>query len=60
MGNKKDIKPYVDEEFKNNILPTQTKRLTMDGRLSNPKYARNKNVLVMGKREVEKLNFYQS
>ena len=47
-GNKKDIEPYVDEKFQNNILLTQTERLTMNGRPANPKYARNKNVLVIG------------
>ena len=47
-GTKKDIEPYLDEKFQNNILLTQTERLTMNGRPSNPKYARNKNVLVIG------------
>ena len=47
-GNKKDIEPYMDEKFQNNILLTQTERLTMNGRPANPKYARNKNVLVIG------------
>ncbi len=47
-GNKKDIEPYMDEKFQNNILLTQTERLTMNGRPKNPKYARNKNVLVIG------------
>ena len=45
---KKDIEPYMDEKFQNNILLTQTERLTMNGRPANPKYARNKNVLVIG------------
>lgn len=47
-GTRKDIEPYMDEKFQNNILLTQTERLTMNGRPSNPKYARNKNVLVIG------------
>ena len=38
----------MDEKFQNNILLTQTERLTMNGRPANPKYARNKNVLVIG------------
>lgn len=38
----------MDEKFQNNILLTQTERLTMNGRASNLKYARNKNVLVIG------------
>ena len=47
-GNRKDIEPYMDEYFQNNILLTKTERLSMNGRPSNPKYARNKNVLVIG------------
>ncbi|HHJ7756647.1 TPA: VirD4-like conjugal transfer protein, CD1115 family [Streptococcus pyogenes] len=47
-GTRKDIEPYMDEKFQNNILLTQTERLTMNGRPANPKYARNKNVLVIG------------
>ena len=57
-GNKKDIKPYMDEKFQNNILLTQTERLTMNGRPSNPKYARNKNVLVIGGSGSGKTRFY--
>lgn len=38
----------MDEKFQNNILLTQTERLTMNGRPANPKYARNKNILVIG------------
>jgi len=48
ISGNKDIEPYVDEKFQNNILLTQTERLTMNGRPANPKYARNKNVLVIG------------
>ena len=47
-GNAKDIKPYIDEKYDNNVLFTSTERLTMNGRPSNPKYARKKNVLVIG------------
>ena len=57
-GNKKDIEPYMDEKFQNNILLTQTERLTMNGRLSNPKYARNKNVLVIGGSGSGKTRFF--
>ena len=57
-GNKKDIEPYVDEKFQNNILLTQTERLTMNGRPANPKYARNKNVLVIGGSGSGKTRFY--
>ena len=57
-GNKKDIEPYMDEKFQNNILLTQTERLTMNGRPKNPKYARNKNVLVIGGSGSGKTRFY--
>ena len=57
-GTKKDIGPYMDEKFQNNILLTQTERLTMNGRPANPKYARNKNVLVIGGSGSGKTRFY--
>lgn len=57
-GTRKDIQPYVDEKFQNNILLTQTERLTMNGRPANPKYARNKNVLVIGGSGSGKTRFY--
>ena len=57
-GTKKDIEPYMDEKFQNNILFTQTERLTMNGRPTNPKYARNKNVLVIGGSGSGKTRFY--
>ena len=57
-GNKKDIEPYMDEKFQNNIILTQTERLTMNGRPANPKYARNKNVLVIGGSGSGKTRFY--
>lgn len=57
-GTKKDIEPYMDEKFQNNILLTQTERLTMNGRSANPKYARNKNVLVIGGSGSGKTRFY--
>lgn len=57
-GTTKDIQPYVDEKFQNNILLTQTERLTMNGRSANPKYARNKNVLVIGGSGSGKTRFY--
>ena len=55
---RKDIEPYVDEKFKNNILLTQTERLTMNGKSANPKYARNKNILVIGSYGSRKTRFY--
>ena len=48
----------LDEKFQNNILLTQTERLTMNGRPANPKYARNKNVLVIGGSGSGKTRFY--
>jgi len=47
-GTEKDIKPYIDPTPDNNIILTATESLTMNSRPSNPKYARNKNVLVIG------------
>ena len=54
----KDIQPYVDEKFQNNILLTQTERLKINGRPVNPKYVRNKNVLVIGGSGSGKTRFY--
>lgn len=47
-GTAEDIRPYVDPEFENNIIFTQTESLTMNSRPKNPKTARNKNVLIIG------------
>ena len=47
-GTHEDIAPYMDPVFQNNVILTQTERLTMFSRPKNPKYARNKNVLVIG------------
>ena len=58
-GTPKDIDPYMDKEnFENNILLTQTERLQMNGRPSSPKYARNKNVLIIGGSGSGKTRFY--
>lgn len=46
-GTSEDIKPFIDKNFKNNILLTQTERI-MVGRNKNPKYNINKNVLIIG------------
>lgn len=46
--NAKDIEPYMDSVFENNVLLTQTERLMMSGRPKEPKYERNKNILVIG------------
>ena len=47
-GKPEDIAPYIDPDFRNNVILTQTERLTMNSRPKNPKTARNKNVLVVG------------
>ena len=57
-GTAKDIAPYIDLKFENNILLTQTERLTMTGRPKDPKTARNKNVLVIGGSGSGKTRFY--
>ena len=57
-GTSEDIKPYVDStDFSNNVILTQTERLTM-GKPSHPKYARNKNVLVIGGSGSGKTRFF--
>ena len=57
-GTKKDIEPYIDEKFQNNVILTQTEYLTMNSRPKNPKYARNKNVMVVGGSGSGKTRFY--
>ena len=57
-GTAEDIKPYMDSDFQNNILLTNTERLTMNSRPKNPKYARNKNVLVIGGSGSGKTRFF--
>lgn len=47
-GTHDDITPYIDPVFQNNVILTQTERLTMNSRPKDPKTARNKNVLVIG------------
>lgn len=47
-GTAADIQPYIDPAFENNIILTQTERLTMNNRPKDPKTARNKNVLIIG------------
>ena len=57
-GNAEDIKPYIDPDFQNNIILTQTERLTMNSRPKQPKYARNKNVVVIGGSGSGKTRFF--
>ena len=47
-GTVEDIKPFMDPVFENNIILTQTERLTMNSRPKDPRTARNKNVLIIG------------
>ena len=57
-GTAQDIKPFMDPKFENNVILTQTERLTMASRVPNPAYARNKNVLVIGGSGSGKTRFY--
>ncbi len=47
-GTREDIAPYMDADFRNNIILTKTEQLTMNSRPKDPRTARNKNVLVVG------------
>ena len=58
-GGADDIKPYTDPVFENNIPLTQTERLTMNSRPKQPKYARNKNILVIGGSGSGKTRFFR-
>ena len=57
-GKPQDIKPYVDPNPDNNVILTATESLTMNSRPSSPKYARNKNVLVIGGSGSGKTRFF--
>lgn len=58
-GNAEDIKLYMADKFEDNVILTETERLTMDGRpKAGPKYARNKNILVIGGSGSGKTRFY--
>ena len=57
-GTPADIKPYMDEKFSNNILLTDTERITMNSRPKNPKYARNKSVIIIGGSGSGKTRFF--
>ena len=57
-GTAKDIEPYVDPAFANNIILTQTEWLTMNSRPKDPRTARNKNVLVVGGSGSGKTRFF--
>ena len=57
-GTLADIAPYMDKDFFNNIPMTQTERITMSSRPKQPKYARNKNILVIGGSGSGKTRFF--
>ena len=57
-GTHADIAPFIDPDFDNNVILTQTERLTMNSRPKNPANARNKNVLVVGGSGSGKTRFY--
>lgn len=57
-GNRKDIEPFEDPVFENNIILTETERLMMNSRPKAPQYARNKNVIVIGGSGSGKTRFY--
>ena len=57
-GKAEDIAPYIDPDFRNNVILTQTERLTMNNRPKDPKTARNKNVLVVGGSGSGKTRFF--
>ena len=58
MGNEKDIKPFVDPKFENNMLLTATERLTMNTRPKNPANARNLNFCGIGSSGSGKTRFW--
>ena len=57
-GKAEDIKPYIDPVFENNVILTQTERLTMNSRPKNPKTSRNKNVFIVGGSGSGKTRFF--
>ena len=57
-GTAADIRPFVDPDPENNIILTQTESLTMNSRPKVPKYARNKNIVVIGGSGSGKTRFF--
>ena len=58
-GTAKDIEPYMDlENPENNVILTRTEGLIMNGKPKGPKYARNKNILVIGGSGSGKTRFF--
>ena len=58
FGTPKDIKPFMDSDPKNNVILTKTESLTMNPRPKPVKYARNKNILVVGGSGSGKTRFF--
>ena len=57
-GKHEDIEPFEDPVFANNVILSQTEKITMNSRPPDPKYARNKNVLVIGGSGSGKTRFF--
>ena len=57
-GRHADIEPFEDPMFANNVILSQSERITMSSRPKIPKYARNKNVLVVGGSGSGKTRFF--
>ena len=57
-GKREDIEPFMDEKFENNIILSKTEQVTMNSKPKDPKYARNKNVLVVGGSGSGKTRFF--
>ena len=57
-GTPKDIEPFIDPDFRNNVILTKTERLMMSNRPKNPANARNKNVLIVGGSGSGKTRFF--
>ena len=57
-GRHADIEPFEDSVFANNVILSQSERITMSSRPKIPKYARNKNVLVVGGSGSGKTRFF--
>ena len=57
-GTEKDIKPFVDPKFENNVILTKTEFLTMNTRPKNPANARNLNACVIGSSGSGKTRFW--
>ena len=57
-GTSEDIKPFTADDFWMNIPLTATESITMESRPKNPKYARNKNICVIGGSGSGKTRFF--